>query len=176
MILDSESLEETNSSVPIVSYLLNFRRATGGSFTLTVYDPLNTANPYAVKQLFYPLAADKFETARLLESAIQRMVISEAMELDSCGLIGTTKCSNAVKVFPVADDAFGVFFAGERLNVEMELFLETSSLEFEEEMFLNNTNDIIKQHSDVCYSNLATLDIYAGDIATDVVLNVRGKC
>lgn len=171
-------LVETNSMsfggismAPSVSYLLNFRGATGGTFTLEVTDPV--LNKTATQTISYPLSNDKYEFAVLLESVIQRMIIPEEDELDSCGLLGESKCSHAVKVFAVADDAFAVFFVGERLGEDMSMQLYTESLiGFEEEMFLNQTNDILLQNSDLCYSNLEVLDIRTGDLG--VVLNVRG--
>jgi len=177
----SMQLGESSTRVPSVSYLLNFRRATGGSFTLGVVDPLQSSLEPKTLALAYPVGGNKYESATLIEAAIQRMVIPKDKELDSCGYAATSKCSNAVKVWPVADDAFAVFFLGERLGVDMELTLKTDNLTgFDEEMFLNvtkdiinATNDIIKQNSDVCYSNLELLTINMGDVA-DTVVNVRG--
>ena len=160
-----------SSMAPFVSYLLNFQSATGGTFTLGVSDPIE--NVPKSKTLTYPVAGNKYDSAALLESTIQRLVIPKEDELDTCGELGTSKCASAVKVFPVGDDSFVVFFVGERLKEDIELTLSTELTGFSSEMFLNETNDIIKQNSDICYSNLEVLEIYTGDL-DDKVLNIRG--
>lgn len=174
-IVEVESMNTTEAlpRAPEVSYLLNFRRANVGFITLEVQDPVENVNVVS-PPLPYPFADDKYDAAATLENIIQRMIIPEDKELDSCGELSTTKCTNAVKVWPVADDAFAVFFAGERLEQDMKLKLNTEALEFDEEMFLNVTNDIIQQNSDICYSSLSFLNISTGDLDY-LVANVRGK-
>jgi hypothetical protein len=141
---------------------------------LSVHDPVKhliSVSP----ALPYPMAGNKYDAASLMESIIQRMIIPAEEEMNSCGAQNTTKCSNAVKVWPVANDAFAVFFLGERLGEDMGLTLNTDELEgFAEEMFLNSTNDRIRQNSDICYSNLKLLDISTGNL-DHVVENVWGK-
>lgn len=172
-IVETESMAfNTSSSAPGLSYLINLRNATGGNFTLEIYDPETTT---ISNQTFdYPLAETPYDSAKLLESKIQRMIIPEEIELGSCGELNTSKCSSAVKVWSIGD-AFAVFIAGERLGDDVDIKLYTDSLEgFDSEMYLNETNDILRQNSDVAYANLEELDILMGDIG--VVVNARGTC
>lgn len=153
--------EDRGMFLPEDSYIIKLRGASGGSFTLELDDPIsgslrNITVPYDVS------------TARL-ESAIQRGLIPDD---ESCGIIGTSRCARAVKVWSLGE-AFVIFFIGERLNAKVRLGLFTDSLEgFENEMFQNKTNDILSRNSDVVYANLEFLDVFMGD--HDIVTNVRG--
>ena len=122
---------------PSDSYLINFQDATGGTFNLTVHDPvLGTTTPLEID---FPI------TAATLQTKIQRMIIPEEDELDSCGSLGTSKCTNAVKVWDVGT-GFAIFFIGERINEGVTLEFDPSNLVgFESENFLNATHDILKR-------------------------------
>jgi Ca2+-binding RTX toxin-like protein len=100
-------------------------------------------------------------------------LIQESKETNSCGSMSTSQCSHAVKVWAIGD-TFAIFFAGERLNQNVTLDLNTDGLiGFEPEMFQNRTNDILARNSDVAYGDLEYLDIMSmGD--HDIVVNVRG--
>mmetsp|Transcript_32748 Transcript_32748/g.68855 ORF Transcript_32748/g.68855 Transcript_32748/m.68855 type:complete len:347 (+) Transcript_32748:489-1529(+) len=103
------------------------------------------------------------------------MIIPEEDELDSCGELETSKCTNAVKVWSVSDHAFAIFFVGERLNNGMILNMTVTEEmldDFVPEYFQNVTNDILQQNSDLIYTNVEILNIFMGDL--DVVVNVRG--
>jgi hypothetical protein len=124
-------------SNPSDSYLINFRFATGGTFGLTVHDPV-TGNTSS-EEIEFPISAASLQTK------IQRMIIPEEIELNGCGSEGTTKCSYAVKVLEVGT-AFGIFFIGERINEGVTLELNTTNLiGFDSDLFLNATNDILNR-------------------------------
>jgi hypothetical protein len=166
-VVETASMGFDNSSwAPESSYWINLRDATEGTFTLEVFDPVMSYTETRI--IAYPIN----ETA--LESIIQRMIIPKEEELDTCGEIGTSKCTNAVKVWSVGDDAFAVFFVGERIYDGVLLNMTEKKLDnFVPEFFQNITNDILQQNSDVVYTNVETLGIFMGDL--DVVINVRGK-
>ena len=165
-VVEAPSMGFDDSSwSPDSSYWINLRGATGGSFTLEVFDPLT--NNTTSEVVSFPV------DERELETIIQRMIIPASVEGGSCGLHGTSKCTNAVKIWSVGEDAFVVFFVGERLHDGVRLNMtETDLANFVPEYFQNVTNDILRQNSDVFYRNVETLDIYMGD--RDVVLNIRG--
>ena len=126
---------DDTSDAPSNSYLVNLRGATGGQFTLKVYDSVNdrtTSEP-----IDYPFDVND------LESILQRTVIPIEEEY-SCGKNATSKCTNAVKVYEVGD-GFAVFFVGERNAEEVTLSLLTDQLVgFESEYFQNKTIDILE--------------------------------
>lgn len=164
-VVETPSMGFDNSSwSPEFSYWINLRGATSGTFTLEVYDPVS--ENLVSEMIDYPVEE------KVLETTLQLMLLPE---LDSCGEIGTSKCTNAVKVYSLGEDAFLIFFMGERLSDSMVLNMtETSLTGFVSENFQNATNDILLQNSDIFYTAVDFLDIYMGDL--DVVLNVRGKC
>lgn len=172
-VIEFASMGYDNSSwSPERSYWINLRNATSGTFTLEIYDP--PSGEVRKETINYPVEQEGLETQEeSLEAIIQRMIIPDENKT-TCGLNGTSVCTNAVKVYSLGDDAFLVFFLGERLNYNMELNMTEKSLDdgFVPEYFQNNTNDILFQNSDAVYTAVEYLDIFMGDL--DIVLNVRG--
>ena len=80
-----------------------------------------------------------------------------------------------VKVVQLGNsNTFAIFFIGERLNLGVELGLITDDLiDFQEEIYKNNTNDILQVNSDVAYTNVDELNVRMGS-DQDVVSNIRG--
>lgn len=126
-----------SSYSPEQSYWVNLRNAASGTFTLELFDPvLNTA---LIQDIEYPISEED------LENTIQRMIIPAEEELSSCGSQGTTKCTSVVKVRFVGNDAFLVFFMGDKLYDGVTLNVTDKSLSnFAPEIFQNVTNDCLK--------------------------------
>ena len=162
-VVETSSMGFDNSSwAPEFSYWINLRGAVSGTLTLDVYD--SVTNRLVSEVITYPVEE------RVLETILQRMILPEP---NSCGKIGNSKCTNAVKVYSLGADAFLVFFMGERLSEPMFLNMTSTSLDgFVSEEFQNVTNDILLQNSDILYTGVDFFDIFMGDL--DVVVNVRG--
>lgn len=156
---------DSSSWAPDNSYWINFRSATSGTFTLEVFDPVT--NNTTVNDVAYPITESE------LEIVIQDMIIP-AERNETCGSIGNSECTDAVKVWSIGNDAFIVFFVGERLRDGVTLNVTEKALSnFVPEYFQNVTNDFLHQNSDVLYTNVEVLDIFMGEM--DTVLNIRGK-
>jgi len=86
-----------NTLAPKDSYLINLRGATGGEFGLILNDTVtvNISYPYNSSNIF---------------EAVQNALFHDS---NSCGQQNTTKCSDALKVYELSDDAFVVIFIGE---------------------------------------------------------------
>ena len=167
--VESMKVDDAGES-PQNSYLVNLRGATGGEFTLDIYDSVKDRTTSEV--ISYPFDVSSLEST--LQRALIRSNPDDAMldEENQCGDKLNSKCSNAVKVYEVGD-AFAVFFVGERKTDEVILTLNTDGLVgFQPEMFQNATVDILKKNSDVAYANVEVLDIKMGD--HDIVVNARG--
>ncbi|CAB9505193.1 Kringle domain [Seminavis robusta] len=155
--------DETNA--PRDSFLISLWGATGGSYELVLSDPLQASNE--PKTIVVPLAT----TASELEDLIQDTIFPSGSE-KACGKIGTTICSQSVKVYELGS-GFLITFVGERLNRGVSLDFSPGTLEsFQSEIFLNATNDILDQASDIVYGNVELLDIALG--TKETVLNIRG--
>ncbi len=165
-IIETASMGFDRSSyAPEGSYWINLRGATSGTFTLELYDSVTSRS--VTENVSFPT------TEKELEALIQRMIIPSERER-RCGSIGTSMCTNAVKVYGLGTDAYLIFFMGERLFDGVSLNLTDVALDgFMSESFQNKSNDILLQNSDVVYVGVEVLDIYMGDL--DVVLNIRGN-
>ena len=170
--VEIESMSNTEDEGSRLSrdvFIFNLRGSTGGSFNLTVYDPIN--NETKNTGITYPVSSD------IIEAALQNLLFPAA-DGDTCGKNETSRCAETVKVYSVGDEAFAVFFLGERLNDGVTLTLSTSGLAgFTSEMFVNETNDILLRSSDVAYADVEILDITMGNPMSSeskVVVNVRG--
>lgn len=166
-VIEVKSMGFDDSSwAPASSYWINLRDATSGTFTVEIFDPLKNKNES--RAVPFPVGEQELETI------IQRMIVPAEIELDSCGSFGTSKCTNAVKVWAVGEHAFVVFFTGERLYDGVTMNITEKALStFVPEYFQNVTNDILQQNSDIFYRNVETLDISMGDL--DTVVNIRGE-
>ena len=156
--------DTTTPILPRDSYLINLQNATGGSFTLSVDKP---ANPGAKSVITYPTSAED------IERSLTNLLLGGPYA-KNCGQAGTSYCADPVAVRQLGDsDTYAIFFVGERLNASVSLSLNTSELfHFDSERYKNNTNDILNVNSDVAYTNVDVLQVYAGQ--QDIVVNVRG--
>lgn len=161
--------EDEESRIPRDVFIFNLRGSTGGSFNLEVYDPVNDET--VDTDIAYPTSSD------IIEGILQNLIFPIA-DGDTCGKNETSRCAETVKVFSIGDEAFAVFFLGERLNAGVTLSLATSDLDnFTPEIFVNETNDILLRSSDVAYADVEILDITMGNPESSnskVVVNVRG--
>jgi hypothetical protein len=159
--------DNDESNIPRDVFIFNLRDATGGSFNLTVHDPVKTKT----KEIEIPYPT----SSKIIEERLQDLIFPVA---EMCGKNETSFCAETVKVYAVGDEAFAVFFLGERLNKKVTLTLETSGLtNFTPEMFMNQTNDILRQNADLAYVDVELLDITMGSPNSSdskVVVNVRG--
>ena len=182
---DTSDLPESyNSAVEIApvlpreSYLINLRNASGGSLTLVVQDPTDNSSLVDGIQANRTLTIEYPFNASVLEGWLQELLIpgsSNAETSKQCGELGTTKCSNAVRVWQLGDtDIFAIFFLGERLNSDVSIIkMDTYGLiNFDGELFQNRSNDLLFKNSDVAYSTVDTLNIKMGH--QNIVCNVRG--
>jgi len=160
--LDSMNMPEETMLAPTDSYLVSLRGATGGTFDLTLYDPINDSN--STVSVDYPV------DLRALEDALKNELLTDGPK--SCGNVGETKCSDVVQVYSLGDQ-LGLFFLGERLNSGVTMDLTTDSLtSYESEQFGDETNDLLKKNSDFAYANVEKLTVSTGPFGK--VINVRG--
>ncbi len=171
-MVEVKSMSNTDdeaSRIPRDVFIFNLRGSTGGSFNLAVNDSVKSMTTDI--DISYPTSSE------IIEEALQDLIFPVS-EGDVCGKNGTSRCAEAVKVYAIGDEAFAVFFLGERLNDGVTLTLETASLtDFKPEIFVNQTNDILFRSSDVAYADVELLDITMGSPESSdskVVVNVRG--
>ena len=120
--------EENNPILPRDSYLITLRNATGGSFTLSVDDPMTGRSSLTTPPISYPT------TATVIEGAVNELLIplslgNETGRAKSCGVQNSSICSTAVEVWQLGDsDTYAIFFVGQRLNQNVTLSLDTSQV------------------------------------------------
>lgn len=160
---------ETNPVLPRDSYFITLRNATGGTFTLEIYDPVTNTT---MKTRDIPHDASQ----EYIEKALDVLIIGRTDNDRNriCGANSTSECADSVNVFQMGtSDTYAIFFLGERLNSGVQMTLDTSSLHnMYEELYKNETNDILAINSDVLYKNVDTLNIFMGQ--QDIVANIRG--
>ncbi|GAX18396.1 hypothetical protein FisN_2Lh003 [Fistulifera solaris] len=161
--------EDEESRIPRDVFIFSLRGSTSGYFNLAVNDPIT--NMTTDTDIPYPTNSE------LIEEALQDLIFPAAKG-DVCGKNQTSRCAETVKVYAVGDEAFAVFFLGERLNDGLTLTLTTSGLaDFTPEIFVNASNDILLRSTDVAYADVEVLDITMGNPQSSdfkIVVNVRG--
>lgn len=161
---------ESNPVLPYESFVITLRGATGGTFDISLDDPItNRTKDDLVKTFNYPTTAD------ILKEQINTLLLPDS---SSCGRRGDSNCSPSVFVYqrgsPTDESqTYVIFFVGQRLNSDVVLHLDTTNLlGIAEEKFLNKTNDVLLKNSDIAYTNIDFLHVKMGH--TDTVVNVRG--
>lgn len=154
-----------SSNAPRNCYLFSLRGAVNGTYDLVVTESLNETTSSQTVSVSVGTSADE------LEGILQAILFPEEFK-SSCGLSGTTACSQSVKVYDQGE-GFLVTFIGERLNKGVSLNLITDNLDgFESEIFQGWANDILERQADIAYANVNQLDIFMG--AGETVVNARG--
>jgi len=157
---------ENNPILPRDSYIINLRNSTGGSFVLSMDDPLTNRIDLEVN-VTYGVAAETI--AEELTTALLGNIYAQ-----TCGQNSSSFCADPVKVLQLGNsDTYAIFFVGERLNAGVTLSLLTEGLsDFYSEIFVNRTNDILAKTSDTVYTNVDFLNIHMGH--QNIVSNIRG--
>ena len=167
MEVPNEISEGINPILPRESYLLTLRDSTGGSFSLTLNDPV-TSMLQNTTDIPYP------PTTSQIEYAIDITLLPDQK---SCGSSSDSNCASTVKAWQLGNtDTYFISFLGERLNSGVTMSLNGDGLEnYYEEIFLNTTNDPVKKNSDIAYTNVDDLFINMGFEDKDIVGNIRGS-
>ena len=157
-VLSTDNSEgDVNPILPHETFLVVFRDATGGHFSFTLNDPLMDQYEITTANIPYPPTIDQ------IEYAIDMALLPDQK---TCGSSGTSLCASTARVWQLgSSQTYFIAFLGERLNAGVSLILNGDNLEnFQTEIFLNETNDVIKKMSDIAYTNI-----------DDLVVNMRSQ-
>ena len=118
---------DVTNSFPRESYIFTLRNATSGSIKISLDDPsTNRTRNNLSRTITYPT------NATFLQDIINTMLIPKN-EMKTCGKRGDSACAPSVFVYQRGSSGesqtFVVFFVGERLNANVNLFLDTSELD-----------------------------------------------